>query len=317
MHVPVYTEETATDAEGAHALLASAYGVGRMRFEPSGDLIFGRRRQDLGEVRVDEVQYSFLSEYDMDPLGYVLIVRMRDGEMDLLREHGPRRSFGAGDVFVCAQPDEGYHAITRTRSAQAVGLDLTLLEQACEGPVADVLRRFERGALRPELARPWRRTVDYVTDMVGAGADAAASPLVLGAAGRMLAASTIAAFTVEPDPVAGDEPAGSTQATVRRAVAFLEANPDLDLGIVEIARAAHVSVRTLQLAFRRHLDTTPMTYLRRVRLDRIRAELLLADPVGGPTVTQIAARWGFSDLGRLSSHYRRMYGESPSATLRR
>lgn len=91
MHDPVYTEETATDAEGAHALLAAAYGAGSMRFEPSGDLIFGRRRQDLGEVRVDEVQYSFLSEYDMDPLGYVLILRMRDGEMEFTGERGPSR----------------------------------------------------------------------------------------------------------------------------------------------------------------------------------------------------------------------------------
>ena len=30
MHAPVYTEEIATDAEGAHALLAAAYGEGRM-----------------------------------------------------------------------------------------------------------------------------------------------------------------------------------------------------------------------------------------------------------------------------------------------
>ncbi|MCA1983094.1 AraC family transcriptional regulator [Nocardioides nematodiphilus] len=316
MHDPVYTEETATDAEGAHALLAAAYGAGSVRFEPSGDLIFGRRRQDLGEVRVDEVQYSFLSEYDMDPLGYVLILRMRDGEMEFTGERGPSRRYGAGDVFLCAQPDEGYHAITRTRSAQAVGLDLSLIEQACEGAVPEVLRRLERGALRPEQARLWRRTVDYVTDLV-ADADAAASPLVLGAAGRMLAASTIAAFTAEAAPSGIDEPIGSTQATVRRAAAFLEANPDLDLGVVEIARAAHVSVRTLQAAFRRHLDTTPMTYLRRVRLDRVRAELSAADPAGGLTVTQIAARWGFADLSRFGAHYRRMYGESPSETLRR
>ena len=177
-----------------------------------------------------------------------------------------------------------------------------------------MLRRFEREALAPRQARQWRRTLSYVGDIL-AEPESARSPLVLGAAGRMLAASAIAAFTVEPETVAADE--SPTRATVRRAIDFLEANPDLDLGIVDIARAAHVSVRTLQVAFRRHLDTTPMTYLRGVRLDRIRAELSAADPVGGSTVTQIAARWGIADLGRLSGHYRRMYGESPSETLRR
>lgn len=322
MHAPVYTEETATDAPGAHALLAQAYGAGSLRFEPSGDLIFGRRRQDLGEVRVDDVQYSFLSEYHMDPLGYLLILRVRNGEMEVARERSPRGRFGPGDVFLCAQPDEGYRAIIRTRRAQVVGIDLSLLEQVCEGSALETIRGFQHGALAAEHAHQWRRTIDYMTELVGSGSEAAHSPLVLGQAGRMLAATTIAAFAPGQGSAA-DGPAGSTQATaatqatLRRAIAYVEANPDLDLGVVDIAQAVHVSVRTLQAVFRRHLDTTPMTYLRRVRLDRIRADLTAADPSTGHTVTQIAARWGFSDLSRLGAYYRRMYGESPSETLRR
>jgi AraC-like DNA-binding protein len=316
MHAPVYSEILATDAEAAHRLLTAAYGAGRMRFEPSGDLIFGRQRQDLGEVRLDEVHYSFLSEYHMDPLGYVLILRARDGEIELETERGPRRSFGAGDVFLCSQPDEGYHAITRTQSAQAVGVDLSLFEQVTDEPADQVVRRFDRGALAPEQARQWRRTVDYVSEMV-ANPEASASPLVLGAAGRMLAASTIAAFTARRGTDEGrEETLCATGATARRAIAFLEANPDLDLGVVEIAQACNVSVRTLQVAFRRHLETTPMTYLRRVRLDRIHADLRAAEQGDGQTVAQVAARWGFADLGRLAGHYRERFGESPSVTLR-
>jgi AraC family ethanolamine operon transcriptional activator len=34
------------------------------------------------------------------------------------------------------------------------------------------------------------------------------------------------------------------------------------------------------------------------------------------TVTKIATRLGFRELGRFSVEYREMFGESPSATLR-
>jgi AraC-like DNA-binding protein len=70
----------------------------------------------------------------------------------------------------------------------------------------------------------------------------------------------------------------------------------------------------VQLAFRRHLNTTPMAYLQQVRLERARAELLAADP-RQETVTALALRWGFSSPSRFSALYRRAYGTVPSKTL--
>jgi len=54
---------------------------------------------------------------------------------------------------------------------------------------------------------------------------------------------------------------------------------------------------------------------RELRLDRVRRELLRAQPKA--SVTEIAARCGISHLGRLSADYKERYGEAPSATLRR
>ena len=313
MHPPVFTEQTATDPEGAHRLLTAAYGEGRVRFDPGAEPVFAHRRQDLGEVRLDDVQYSFASQYDMDPLGSVLIMRVQDGELEFTDADGSRRLYRTGEVFLCAQPDLAYHAVSRTRHAQAVGLDLSLLERVTDEPAEEVVRRFGPGPLAPPRARHWQRTVDYLGDLL-TDEEAVNSPLVLGEAARLLAAATVSAFTAEATETSSER-TGSTEATVRRAVAFLEANPDLDLGIVEIAQATHVSIRTLQAAFRRHLDTTPMAYLRRVRLDRVRADLRAAEPGTGVTVTQVATRWGFGDPGRFSAYYRRAYGESPRATL--
>ena len=99
-------------------------------------------------------------------------------------------------------------------------------------------------------------------------------------------------------------------------MAFIDANPDLDIALVDIARACVVTPRAVQIAFRRHLDTTPMAYLRIVRLDRAHADLLDADPDGVAAVSEIAARWGFTS-SRFASQYRATYGETPSATLTR
>jgi len=72
----------------------------------------------------------------------------------------------------------------------------------------------------------------------------------------------------------------------------------------------------VQHAFRRHLDTTPMAYLRAVRLAGARRDLLAADPGDGTTVTAAATRWGFAHQGRFGATYRRAYSESPGRTLR-
>jgi transcriptional regulator GlxA family with amidase domain len=85
--------------------------------------------------------------------------------------------------------------------------------------------------------------------------------------------------------------------------------------VAEIARAASVTPRAVQLAFRRHLDTTPTAYLRRVRLEQAHRQLRDATPGDGITVAEVAARWGFTP-SRFTERYRAAYGVLPSHTLR-
>jgi transcriptional regulator GlxA family with amidase domain len=102
--------------------------------------------------------------------------------------------------------------------------------------------------------------------------------------------------------------------TVQRAVAFIEKRAQENIGVADIAAAACVTVRAVQLAFRRHLGTTPMRYLRQVRLGRAHEQLLTADPAR-TTVTRVAADWGFANPGRFTSYYRAAYGIPPRQTL--
>ncbi|MFI2612983.1 AraC family transcriptional regulator [Kitasatospora sp. NPDC018619] len=105
---------------------------------------------------------------------------------------------------------------------------------------------------------------------------------------------------------------------LRRAADYCAEHADEALSVADIAQAARVSLRTLREGFRRHLGTTPLAYLRRVRLDHAHHDLLaIADGRARGTVTEVACRWGFTHLGRFSAEYRRAYGRSPSQTLGR
>jgi transcriptional regulator GlxA family with amidase domain len=134
----------------------------------------------------------------------------------------------------------------------------------------------------------------------------------------MLAASVLHAFpnNAVTDTTAEDQH-DAHPGTLRRAVAFIEANPGMDIGISDIAQAVYVTPRALQLAFRRHLDITPTDYLRRVRLDHAHHDLAQASPGDGTTVTAVAYKWGFASPSRFAQHYRASYGTTPSDTLRK
>jgi AraC-like DNA-binding protein len=99
-------------------------------------------------------------------------------------------------------------------------------------------------------------------------------------------------------------------------IEYIEANADADLTPELLARVACVSVRTLHAGFQDRLGESPMAYVRRVRLGKVRAELLASDPER-TRVTDVATRWGFFHQSRFAQQYREQFAELPSATLHR
>lgn len=82
-----------------------------------------------------------------------------------------------------------------------------------------------------------------------------------------------------------------------------------------LARVGCMSVRTLHVTFQQELGISPMAYLRRIRLDQVRAELLRC--VGRDVrISDIAMRWRFFHPSRFARQYCEQFGELPSATLR-
>jgi transcriptional regulator GlxA family with amidase domain len=104
--------------------------------------------------------------------------------------------------------------------------------------------------------------------------------------------------------------------SIRPAVEIIESQPHLPLTVTSLAAECHVSSRSLQQSFMRHMGMSPMTYLRQVRLRRAHHELLGSDP-SVETVASIAKRWGYTNPGRFAAAHAARYGETPAATLRR
>lgn len=102
---------------------------------------------------------------------------------------------------------------------------------------------------------------------------------------------------------------------VRRAEEWMSAHASEAITVPDVAAAVGVSVRTLQDAFRRYRGTTPLEFLRARRLEVARAQLLQGGE--NTTVSAVATSVGFVHAGRFAAEYRRRFGESPAATLRR
>jgi AraC-like DNA-binding protein len=97
---------------------------------------------------------------------------------------------------------------------------------------------------------------------------------------------------------------------------FLEANRYQPVYLAEMCAAIGASERTLRTCCQEHFGMGPVRYLWLRRMHLARRALLRAD-ASAATVTTVATDHGFWELGRFSVEYSALFGESPSASLRR
>ena len=88
------------------------------------------------------------------------------------------------------------------------------------------------------------------------------------------------------------------------------------LAMREICTALGVSERLLRECCKKHLGIGPSAY-RRFRAIQEVHRALRSGSSNAISVSEVARRNGFLGLGRLAGNYRALYGELPSATLRR
>jgi len=103
---------------------------------------------------------------------------------------------------------------------------------------------------------------------------------------------------------------------VKEVEAYMLTHLDRPLTLQDLCAAVGRKSRTLQFAFSAVYGISPMTYLKLQRLHGVRYQLQTANPKT-KTVVGIATNWGFWHMGHFSRDYQRMFGETPSQTLKR
>jgi AraC-like DNA-binding protein len=118
------------------------------------------------------------------------------------------------------------------------------------------------------------------------------------------------------EPGRADHVHQSQTLVVKAAEDYALAHADERVYVTDLCRAAAVSERALEYAFKEAMGLTPVAYLIRLRLHRVRRALLVATH-GSTTVSAVALDWGFWHFGEFSRAYKECFGELPSDTLRR
>ena len=98
-------------------------------------------------------------------------------------------------------------------------------------------------------------------------------------------------------------------AHLRSCVNYIQAHLAGDLSMPILLEQTDVSERYLFKLFRQFLNTTPLGYVQKQRLNHARGALM-----DGQKVSIAARQAGFTHLGRFSALYRKTYGENPSVT---
>ncbi|MFO1061060.1 MAG: helix-turn-helix domain-containing protein [Dongiaceae bacterium] len=201
---------------------------------------------------------------------------------------------------------------TMTLTPDALGTAWAALTGEDRGP------RITVGVVRPGAADFARLRARHhsIMRLVEGRLDLAHHPEVARAADQALLAALTECLAGHPEMVVPETGGRGRTVVLRRFYELLEESEGLPLYVTEACTRLGVSVRTLHTACMEHTGLSPHRFMSLRRMHLARRALTAADPARA-TVTGIAADLGFWELGRFSVRYRRLFGESPSATLAR
>jgi AraC family ethanolamine operon transcriptional activator len=271
--------------------------------------------------RISARTERLLLSYESWSVGMLKIGRPLRGAVTFLVPIGrsglPRiqgRPVAAGEVVVLFDGDEFDYRSTEPAQLVSVSFERRVLEALVRARLGRHLGELRlRGRLAGLRAdeRVLRRLRRALARRAATDPQLRADTALARSLERKLVKILLAGFEMARKP----EPSSRGRTLARRADAFLRRNLAEPPSIGSICAALNASERTLHEAFREHLGTTPKAYLKTLRLNAARLDLLRA--VARKKVTDVALDWGFLHFGWFSQDYRRLFAETPSQTLRR
>lgn len=307
------------DVDEASAHLSGVYNTNRLRLA-GGANGFGMRLRRSQIGRLGLARLSFGAEVEIEQAGdrpFVLVTTQISGFSRVTTPDGMAEG-GRGFVVVDSAGQPVAKHFSRDSERCNVRIDQAAIDAKCaallERPLDRPLRFLPFAGNSGIIQRRWIGLLQMLLGYVGTPRPAAGDPII-----HNLEEAVLLHLLLEHEHTYSDalrNPRGSLAPRhVKRAEDYIRTHAGESLTLESIAAAVGCSVRTLSDGFRQARGTTPMNYLRQVRLAGVRADLDGDLAPGG--ISELALRWGFNHLGRFATDYRRCFGESPSDTARR
>jgi AraC-like DNA-binding protein len=311
-----------TSPEEAGRLCETAFYPHRVTpLGSSADFALTQRVTTVGPITMRDMTYDsdVRLGFGEARTGYLVHV---PGVDELESRYRGKAEAAAAELASVYRPDDDATIITRWPGGSrhlAVRIDQaavdTTLEELVEHPVSTPIPFVSNPPLDSRATVSWVQLLMTVQQQYDSPDSLVRQPLVA----EPLVESLIRGLLLlvdHPYRQALAQPAQAMRpAAVRDAMDIVGAEPGAALTTAMLAKQCHISVRSLQEGFQRHLGMSPMAYVREVRLRHAHADLRSADP-SRSTVASIAHRWGFTHVGRFAAVHKARYGESPMHTLR-
>jgi AraC-like DNA-binding protein len=165
----------------------------------------------------------------------------------------------------------------------------------------------------PEGRAYWRH-LNFVWSEICSGAVFLKSAAVANEIERTSAALLLLAFENGAICGAQDVKPQNPDRTLAKAESYILSHLGEHITLADLATVSDTSPSSLLRAFRVNRGTSPMKYIKQLRLESAQ-RALLAGTSGTVRVTDVAMDHGFFQFGRFSAEYRRVFGELPSETL--
>ncbi len=284
----------------------------------------GRARVDarmhhmgLGEVSLNRLCYGAEVDINPGPLqDFFLIMMPLQGHAEM--QHGDAHTVSTQGHACIASPDQALRMRWSADCDQLmVRISRSFMERMLSAQLGHPLREALR--FRPDFAwqssSAWQCVLRLLVDCAEHDLSTGSHRMMLAHVQELVAATLLA----EQDHNHKDTGLSPRKAVlprhVHRVQEYLQAHVHEPVSAERLAEVAGVSVRGLYAGFQEYCGVSPMLYLRNLRLDQARGDLLAVGQ--GTSVSGVAMRWGFTHLGRFSAEYKARHGESPSDTLRR
>jgi len=281
-------------------------------------------RADLGGASLYHLDYrTGVTFHCSSQSTYVAVLLPMSGEMSVRYDHGATVDVPAGSLAVVPAECPVDIAFRRPFSLLSASVNTDTLLSGLRAFAPDL-------ATEPLPFRPICGTIGGSSEMfyglvkfAAALVDTYRSPasmpyrLIDNLRDQIVSTFLLGLPHAQSGPLLGQSEPPIASRVVRQSLELMSSEDGLHRSITEIANRLSISVRALELAFRKELDCTPRTYLQRLRLQRAHDELGRARPGDGTTVTAVATRCGFGHTGRFAALYRQTYGVHPSDMLRR